>query len=69
MKKGRIDASMKVLLPRPPKPEQEKRQKSLRDIIRPRHHQGPQTEEECYREHQKIQNKKGEMYGMVARNH
>ncbi|ETJ01403.1 MAG: Polyribonucleotide nucleotidyltransferase [Streptococcus parasanguinis DORA_23_24] len=38
--KGRVDASMKALLPRPPKPEhsEEKGEKGPRHGDRPRHH-------------------------------
>ena len=45
MKKGRVDASMKALLPRPPKPERsDEKGKSLRwRSSPPTSSQGPQT--------------------------
>ncbi len=66
--KGRVDASMKALLPRPPKPDVMKKAKSLRDLTA---HVITRTTNlrKNLQKHQKIQNKKGEMYGMVARNH
>ena len=55
--KGRVDASMKALLPRPTKPEHMKKAKSLRDLTA---HVITRTTNlrKNLQKHQKIQNKK-----------
>ena len=66
--KGRVDASMKALLPRPPKPErsEEKGIKVLvMEIVLVTTTRTTNLRKKLQK-HQKTQNKKGEMYGMVA---
>ena len=68
--KGRIDASMKALLPRPPKPEHdEKRRKSLRDLTVHVITRTTKSKKEFTENTKRFRIRKGEMYGMVARNH
>ncbi len=55
--KGRIDASMKVLLPRPPKPEHDEKGEKSERPHRPRHHKDHKPKKE-FTETPKDQNKK-----------
>ena len=46
MKKGRVDASMKALLPRPPKPERDEKGEKSERPHRPRHHKDHKPKKE-----------------------